>query len=190
MSRGVRRGLFLAALLSAALPTLAAGPMDLRMRREDGQTVRLGVFTGREKPCVLIFVASTCPASLLTWERLKGIWYNYRDSGLHMALVGGNSDDTPEALRALLKEDSSGLDLPILWDAGHELATTLGVDSTPVAVVLSPSGAMLYRGPIDDQWRNGARAQNHWLEDAIHAALQGRASTMRDRPAFPGSRMR
>lgn len=164
--------------------------MDLRLHREEGPTVRLGDFTGRENPCALVFVASTCPASLLTWERLKGTWHNYRDAGLRMALVGGNSDDTPEALRTLLNEDPSGLDLPILWDPGHELATALGVDSTPVAVVLSPSGAVLYRGPIDDRWRSRGGAQHPWLEEAVRAALQGRASGTRDNTTFPGSKMR
>ena len=190
MPRRTRRELFLATLLFTALPALAAGPMDLRLRCEDGQAVRLGAFAGHEQPCVLIFVASTCPASSLIWDRLKGTWYNHRDSGLRMALVGGNSDDTPEALRALLKEAPSGLDLPILWDTGHELATALDVNSTPVAVVLSPAGTVLYRGPIDDQWRNGARVQHPWLEEAVRAALQGGKIEMHAPPPFSGSRMR
>jgi peroxiredoxin len=164
--------------------------MEIRLRGEKGEPVRLSALGGRDRPCALVFVASTCPASALAWDRVKGAWYNHRDSGLRMALVGGNSDDSPEALRATLNEDPSGLDLPILWDAGHELASALGVDSTPTAVVLSPSGAVLYRGPIDDCWRDGARAQHRWLDDALRAALQGRASPLSQRSPFPGSRMR
>lgn len=185
-----RRGLFLAALLGASAALAAPSPPDLKVRLEEGQAVRLASFAGREKPCVLIFVATACPASALAWDRIKGVWYNHRDAGVRMALVGGNSDDSPAELRALLKRDPSGLDLPLLWDPGHELATALGVDSTPVAVVLSPTGAVLYRGPIDDNWRNGARAQAHWLDDAVREALQGRASPARDRHGFTGSRMR
>lgn len=107
-----------------------------------------------------------------------------------MALVGGNSDDSPEALRAALNGDAAGLDLPILWDPKHDLATALGVDSTPTAVVLSPAGAVLYRGPLDDNWRDGARVTRHFLDDALRAALEGRAVPARAPPLFAGSRMR
>ncbi len=193
MPHSARRAIFLGvavAGLLAALRSPAASPLEIRLRDEKGEPVRLAAFAGRDKPCVLVFVASTCPVSALAWERLKGIWYNHRDSGVRMALVGGNSDDSPEALRAALNEDPAGLDLPILWDPKHDLAAALGVDSTPIAVVLSPSGAALYRGPLDDNWREGARATRHLLDDALRAALKGRASPLRDKPLFPGSRMR
>lgn len=184
------RGLFLALLLGTSAALAATSPVDLRVRLEDGQATQVAAFAGREKPCALIFVSSRCPASALAWERIKGIWYSHRDAGVRMALVGGNSDDDPAALRAQLKQDPSGLDLPILWDPGHELATALGVDSTPTAVVLSPAGTVLYRGPIDDHWRSSARAQAHWLDDAIREALLGRANPPRDRTGFTGSRLR
>lgn len=107
-----------------------------------------------------------------------------------MALVGGNSDDSPEALRAALNEDAAGLDLPILWDPKHDLAAAFGVDSTPTAVVLSPTGAVLYRGPLDDNWRDGARVTRHFLDDALRAAFEGRAVPARAPPPFAGSKMR
>ncbi|MCC7519145.1 MAG: redoxin domain-containing protein [Verrucomicrobiae bacterium] len=188
------RGVFLAivavALLVTVRPSPGASLMETRLRDEQGEPLRLSAFVGREKPCALLFVASTCPASALVWGRIKGVWYNHRDADLRMVLVGGNSDDSPEALRAALKEDPAELDLPILWDAGHVLATALGISSTPMAVLLAPDGTMLYRGPLDDNWRDGARAQNPWLENAVREALQGRASPFRDAIAFPGSKMR
>lgn len=143
----------------------------------------------KEHPAVaLVFVASGCPVSQQYWERIKGVWYNHRDSKLLLLLVGGNSDDSLARLQKVAEE--AGLDVPVYWDDGHAVARSFGMDFTPCAVVLGAKGTPLYRGRLDDSWRDPSKVSHPFLEDAVKAALQDIPSEdQRDGP-FVGCRMR
>ncbi|MBI4028566.1 MAG: redoxin domain-containing protein [Verrucomicrobia bacterium] len=179
-------------LLASLLPLVAAGaPKPLRemtLQDENGKPVKLASLKKDGDVLVLVFVASTCPVTSLYWERIKGAWYNYRDRGVAMAAVGGNSDDDMEKIKTTLKERD--MELLLLWDQGHALARSLDVKHTPVAVVISPNWEVFYRGRMDDSWRDESRVKQRNLDDAITAAMSGRKTTDRMDEPFMGSRMR
>jgi peroxiredoxin len=162
---------------------------DARLQNPKRETIRLSQVRKDRNVTVLIFVASSCPTTHLYWERLKGTWYNFRDRGVSFVLVGGNSDDAIENFRHILDERNLE-EMPIVWDDKHALAKQLGVEFTPEAVVLNRDWEVLYRGRIDDSWRDETRITRRYLNDAITRALEGHKSDDHIEEGFMGSRMR
>jgi peroxiredoxin len=138
---------------------------------------------------VLLFASSNCPVTQGYWERIKGIWYNHRDKGVKMAVIGGNSDDSPHRLREVLT--TRKLEIPLYWNPKHQLARKLGIRFTPTAAVVSKEGKVVYIGRIDDFWRDEAKATKRYLEEAVTKALENQTSPNQlDNQVFVGSQMR
>ncbi len=161
---------------------------DMMLKNADGKTVKLTSLKNNKEILVLVFVASSCPVTSLYWERIKGAWYNYRQHKVKMVLVGGNSDDTAAQIRAILEQKD--LELPVIWDENHALAKKLGVEFTPEVGVLGRNWEILYRGRIDDSWRDENRVKERHLNTAITAALEGKKTSDRIDEPFMGSHLR
>lgn len=175
------------AVTLSATPTPKTIP-SLTLTNEDDNAVKLSSLKKKEEILVLVFVSSTCPVSSLYWDRFKGSWYTHRDKDVAMFWVGGNTDDTPEALQKEIQDRK--IELPILWDNKHSVAKTLGVEHTPLAVIIGKNWEILYRGRIDDSWRDETKVKERWLESAIQNALKGKKSPDHLDDTFLGCHMR
>lgn len=157
--------------------------------KKGGTPIRLSALRGDTKILVLIFASSNCPITSLYWDRLKGFRNTYQPKGVTLIVVGGNSDDSTESLLEILEEKD--FEVPVVWDEGHALAKSFGVDATPLVVVIGEKGSLLYRGRFDDSWRDEKQVKTHYLEEAIHAAQQGKKSKDHlEMELFSGSRLR
>ena len=161
---------------------------NLAVKNEKGEVVPLTSLRKDQEVLVLVFAASTCPVTSLYWERIKGIWYNYRDRKVAIYIIGGNSDDSPVLFRSSLKDQN--LELPLLWDEGHMLAKTFGIEFTPEVVLLGKNGEIFYSGRIDDSWRDETHIQQHYLDHAITIALEGKKTDDHLEDLFTGSHLR
>jgi peroxiredoxin len=161
---------------------------ELTVLKEGGKTEALGSFKGDDEILVLVFAASTCPITSCYWKRLKGTWYSYREKKVKMVILGGNSDDKYETLHQELEKQD--LDLPLVWDIKHTIAKYLGLEFTPEVAVIGQDWSVLYRGKIDNFWRDEQFVQERYLDKAITDALDGKKSTNHIDDAFIGSRMR
>jgi peroxiredoxin len=158
------------------------------IKNEKGEEVELRTLKADNEILVLLFVSSNCPVTTVYWDRIKGSWYNFREKEVRMVIVGGNSDDSLEAIRTKLKEKD--LEIPLFWNQKFSLAKSLGIQFTPTAVVLGRDWKILYRGRLDDSWRVESRIKNRYLDSAILAALDNKHSKDRNSETFMGSRMR
>jgi len=183
---GVACALFVS-MLSLSAASSATLP-EMMLAGDKQEPIAISSLKGDSEVLVLVFAASTCPITTLYWQRIKGAWYNYRDQGTRMVIVGGNSDDQPDAIRAKLKD--LDLDLPVLWDNKHLVAKKLGLEHTPTVVVIGRDWQICYRGRIDDFWRDESRVKRRYLDEAISEALAGRKVTDHADAAFMGSFMR
>ncbi len=179
-------------LLSGLLFTETNPPQkslaELSVKTEDGIVISLASLRKNQDILVLVFVSSNCPVTSLYLERIKGIWYNYRNRGVPLYAVGGNSDDSITQVRTTMK--SKDLDLPIVWDEGHMAAKIFGIEFTPEALVFGKNDEVLYRGKIDDFWRDESQVKNRYLDTAITAALEGKKTIDHIDDPFMGSKLR
>lgn len=122
-----------------------------------------------ERPAtVLVWWASTCPCVKRYEKRVADL--AQRHPTLTFIHIASNADDGPEEIA------NAKAPLPILHDPTGELATQLGVRSTPTVVVLSPTGAVLFRGWLDNEHDVSDPEREPWLEDKLARIAQGDTS--------------
>lgn len=135
---------------------------------------------------VLVFTSHECPIANSYAPTLRELAAAWRDAPVDLFLL--HVDPDLDATTA--REHAAAHELPgtVLFDRRQQIARSLGVTTTPEAVVLLPHD-VAYRGRIDDQWAAlGTRAPaatTHDLADAVQRALRGERSP-RPHPAPVG----
>ena len=83
-----------------------------------------------------------------------------------------NSVDNMEEMRKHAKENS--YNFPYVQDFGSRLARVFGATRTPHIYLFDNSGALVYRGAIDDNARDARKVEVPYLANAIEAMLSGK----------------
>jgi thiol-disulfide isomerase/thioredoxin len=130
---------------------------------------------------VLIFVREDCPVSGRYAPTIQRISGEHRNDA-RFYLVFPDKSDSPPAIRKYLRDfrySISGL-----RDPQHALVKQAHAQVTPEAAVFDAKGALLYHGRIDNLYEAIGRSRpsptSHELEDAIQAALAGRAPSEKE----------
>lgn len=157
--------LFFAALPACATTTSAPLTAQPPLYTTDGAPFSLLELLDDSPATVLIWWASTCPCVKRYEKRVAAL--AQRHPALTFVHIASNADDGPEEIAR------AKAPLPILHDPTGELATQLGVRSTPTVVVLSPTGAVLYRGWLDNEHDVNDPDREPWLEDKLARIARG-----------------
>lgn len=167
--------LVLLALLASACRARSAQPLIVT----DLAGHRHRVPEPKQKATVLIFIAHDCPISNQYAPELKRIWSTYTPRQVALYLVYAEPDLTPDQARQHAKD--YGYQCPVVLDTKYQLVKRTGATVTPEAVVLSPSGKLLYHGRIDDRYvaygKQRQQATTHDLRRALDAILQHKPVT-------------
>lgn len=130
-----------------------------------------------KKARVFVFVTGECPISRSYFPllgRLDEKW-NKPDSPVSLKAVWADVTDSPAEIRKFAQEYSIGL--PILVDRDGQLGERFKTKTVPEAFVLDADGKLVYRGRIDDKYREIGRkrpeATENTLEDAVAAIVAG-----------------
>ena len=131
------------------------------------------------KVVVLIFVRVDCPISNRYAPTIQGIERRARlENAGRVAfwLVYPDRSESAEQIRKHKKE--FGYDLPALRDMQRSLVAESQALATPEAAVFDANHKLIYHGRIDNLYEDFGRARpaatTHELEDAIHAATDGK----------------
>ena len=160
----------LALLASSAHAGAQQTPLDL-----DGHAINpLAADSG--KVVVLVFLRRDCPVSSRYAPVIQQISRRYVDSASFW-LVYPDKTETPQTIRKYLADYQ--YQLPALRDPQHVLVKLSRVEITPEVAVFDRHHQLVYDGRIDDWYLDLGRARaaptTHELDDAIHAALAGKA---------------
>lgn len=123
---------------------------------------------------VLVWVSHECPIANSYAPTLRALAAAWRTQPVDLFVLHVDPDLTPAAAR----DHAAAYELPgtVAFDERQAIARSLGVTTTPEAVVLTAAG-VAYRGRIDDQWRAlGVRAPaatTHDLGAAVARAERG-----------------
>ncbi len=133
---------------------------------------------GREecKALALIFIAHECPISNAYAPEIARMCREFTPLGVSFRVVYAESDLSAAAAARHSREFAFGC--PAIIDSDLRLARRVGAEMTPQAVLLAPSGLVLYRGRIDDIFADFGKRRpqptRRELRDAIEAVLAGR----------------
>lgn len=153
----MKTGSIVALIISARM--LAAGPFDPS-----------GALN------VLIFVMTDCPVSNAFAPEIQRICDSYRGRGVNCLLI---YEDLRAADFAGHQQEWGYRAIPSTFDGERSIARRAGATVTPQAVVIDRSGAVRYRGRINNLYASLGRARSqiteHDLRNVLDALLAGRA---------------
>lgn len=128
---------------SAQQADLAGGMLspDLTFNAVNGDTFSLQQ-RWEQKPVLLYFWATWCPYCKKATPAVTALYNDYGDSidvlGINVAI-----NDSQEKMHAYLHDYN--MNFPVMFDESAELTSEFLVNGTPVFVVLSQHGEILYR---------------------------------------------
>lgn len=171
----LRLVLALVALLAsgciAARPA-ATGHSALTLRDEIGHDETLAELAARAPLTVLVFFDADCPVLKAHDRRIRDMVNKYGARGVSfLAIVSEHDADMVHAREAVAQRS---LHLTVLEDRAAALADSLGVEFASHSFVLDRTGAVLYSGAVDSDRTHMTSEAEHWLENAIDAALHER----------------
>jgi peroxiredoxin len=176
--------LSLAAGIASAQEQIALGakaPAFSLVNAIDGKTVEMKPDDGNTK--VVIFTCNQCPYAKAFEARILEIARKFGQQGVRFYAVNPNatSGESLEDMKARATEKE--YTLPYLKDADSSIARAYGARVTPHVFVVDGTGAVRYRGYVDDSAKPAER-QTTGLTDALGALMNGRDVMTADTRAF------
>ncbi len=172
---------FAASCIAQSLPALT----DFRLTDAVGKSHALADYHERTV-IVLLFLGTECPVSNGYAPEFRRIAEEY--AVRNVAVLGVHSDPSVSAQAAREHAAEYQLTFPILLDSRQTLARALGIATVPETVVMLPTGAVIYRGRVDDRYsadgkrRDVPRSQE--LRAAIAAGLAGKLPVITETKSF------
>jgi len=156
---------------------------DFKLKNFDGKMVSLADFK-QAKGFIVIFDCNTCPVSRAYNTRIISLSKKYASQGFPVVLINPNSaevvaEESYEAMSVHAKEH--GYDFPYLYDESQEVVRKFNPTNTPHVFVLNKTSEGLrvaYIGAIDNNSRDGSKADKHYVEDAVNELLAGKKVTV------------
>ena len=179
--------MMLCAFAACAGEQLAIGakaPQFSLVNAIDGETVSMKPDDGKLK--VVVFTCNQCPYAKAFEPRIIEIANKWGHKGVSFYAVDPNDDTKyPEESLPAMKARALEKDYPFpyLKDGDSSIARAYGARVTPHVFVVDGTGAVRYRGYVDDSAKPAER-QNTALTDALGALVNGRDPVNTDTKAF------
>ena len=127
------------------------------------------------KATLLIFTTIDCPIANSYAPELGRIQKEFDPEGIRIFLV--HVDPAVNAEAAKKHATEYHLDMSVVLDLKHELATYAGATITPEAAIFDRAGMLLYRGRIDNRYegygKDRVKATTHELRMALDNVIHG-----------------
>ncbi len=152
---------------------------DFRLKNVDGKIVSLSDYKV-SKGVILIFDCNTCPYSKAYNDRIISLQRNFAPRGFPVVTINSNDgEQSPgDSFREMVaRAKNKSYDFPYLLDDTQNVAKAFGATNTPHVFVLRREGSafvVAYIGAIDNNPRNGATADQKYVENAVNALLGGK----------------
>ncbi len=169
----------LSVLFSAGLK-VGDQAVDFELKNIDGQMMSLAS-NEQAKGYILVFTCNTCPYSVAYEDRIIQLHEEYAPKGYPVVAVQPNNvqrspGDSFDKMKQRAKE--KGFSFPYLIDETQEVTRAYGATNTPHVYVLNREAGdrfvIEYIGAIDNNSRNAADADQHYVQDALDGLIEGK----------------
>lgn len=152
---------------------------DFKLKGVDGKFVSMADYPDA-KGFVVIFTCNTCPYAVAYEDRIIALDKKYKALGFPVIAINPNNPavqpgDSFDKMVERAKE--KGFTFPYLFDEGQTVYPVYGATHTPHVYILNKKGNDLivsYTGAIDNNYRDAAAANEHYVASAIDALREGR----------------
>ena len=161
-------------LYSTMVP-LGTFAIDFKLNGTDNKIYSLQSFTNKEV-IVIVFMCNHCPYVKAVLNRLIKLQNEFSDRGVQLIGINSNDtikypDDSFENMKIMVKEEE--ISFPYLFDPSQETAKNYNAVCTPDLYVYGKEMKLLYRGRIDDNWKNSEKVTKQDLKFALESILAG-----------------
>lgn len=162
---------------ACALDVGGVCPYFFELKGTDRRSYDLGAFANKEY-LIVIITSRTCEVTEKYLGRAIKLIEDYREQGVFNIWVNVNDPkkspgDSLEAIQQWIQEEIYHLGGIYVKDNDQEFSKALGGEVTPHVFLFGPERTLLYKGAIDDNWKEPEKVQHHYLRDALEAVLNG-----------------
>lgn len=142
------------------------------LRGVDGQLQSLTAWN--DAPAVVVvFYANRCPVADAYESRLMQLAAEVRERGVKFVAISVSHHDSDRFEKMQQRAHERGWKIPYVQDLTQEIARKYGATTTSQVFLLNADRKIAYMGAIDDQWKDAAKVETHYLRDALTAILAG-----------------
>lgn len=165
---------------AAQFPVLNIGAQlpeaGLTLKDTNGKTTTLND-QKRENGLLVIFSCNTCPFVVAWEDRYPVVNELSKNSKVGFVLVNSNEnkrndDDSVDAMKAHAAKHKYVM--PYLIDVDSKLANAFGAQTTPHVFLFDKNGKLVYKGAIDDNYKNASEVKEFYLKDALADLAAGK----------------
>lgn len=155
---------------------LGAKAIPFKLEGTDGKHYALDDYQDKQV-LVVVFTCNHCPYAIAYEDRFIALQKEYGEKGAQIIFINPNRSDYGgdlETMAAMKKRaEVKGFPFPYLKDETQAIARAYGARVTPHVYVFNQARTLIYRGTVDDNWRDAAKVQKPYLKRAIEAGLLG-----------------
>ena len=162
--------------LAGVADELAIGTDAPAFSLVDARSNQTVTFEPGSSPSVIVFTCNSCPYAKAFESRIVELGRQYQDRGVAFYAVNPNDDAKyPAETSAEMQKRAEDRDYPFpyLKDGDSSVARKWGARVTPHVFLVDGSGAVVYRGYVDDSAKPEER-NDQGLKNALDAVLAGR----------------
>lgn len=153
---------------------------DFKLEGIDGKTVSLSDYKAAEG-YIVIFTCNTCPYAKMYEQRIIDLHKAYADKGFPVVAINPNCPERSpgDAMSEMKKRaEEKGFGFAYLQDVTQETTKVYGATNTPQVYLLDKESngklKVAYIGTIDNNYKDAAKANVHYVQDAVDALLENR----------------
>ena len=129
-----------------------------------------------ENGLLVVFSCNTCPFVIMWEDRYRQLEKMCQTNNVGMVYINSNEakrdgDDSLEAMKNHAK--TMGYTFPYLIDQNSVLANAFGAKTTPHVFLFNKNKKLVYKGAIDDNYRDISQVNETYLLDAIEQMVKG-----------------
>ena len=150
--------------------------IDKKLQSVNGYSYSLETIA-EENGLLIIFTSNTCPF-VIKWEDRYTIIENLaKKNNIGLAYINSNykkrdGDDSFEKMKEHAKKYNYRS--PYLLDTESTLANSFGAKTTPHVFMFNKEFQLVYKGAIDDNYKDIDRVKEFYLKDAIEQLVNGK----------------
>lgn len=159
---------------------------DFKLSSVDGKQYSLGSF--KDKKALLIsFICNHCPYVQAVEDRMVQLRKDFQNASFQMVGICSNDptdypDDAPASLLKRWKDKDFGF--PYLVDVTQDVAKSYAAVCTPEFYLFDEHRKLVYRGRLDDNWKDAGQVKKRDLKEAIEALLAGKPLPAKQEPSM------
>ena len=159
--------------------------VDFELKSVNEQWITINSQTS-DNGLLVIFTCNTCPFVVMWEDRYKLVEQIAEENNIGLVYINSNykkrkSDDSFERMQK--HAEKMDYQFPYLLDEKSKLANIFGAKTTPHIFLFDNKNTLVFKGAIDDNYKEIKKVEKFYLKDAIKQLVSGSEITVSETKA-------